>query len=61
MKKVYIQPIVAVLSVCGEAPLANSMKVDSENKVSRSTDIGFVKGDNNSRGNYNVWNDDWSE
>ena len=53
-------PAIRTTLICGTGHLlADSMKVDRDNKVSDSNDIGFVKGQ--SSGNYNVWNDDWAE
>lgn len=62
MKKVYEQPMMAVVNVHGESILVLSdgqMEVNSENKVSSTSNIGFVKGEN--RGSHTVWDDDWSE
>lgn len=62
MKKVYEQPMMAVVNVHGESILVLSdgqMEVNSEDKVSSTSDIGFVKGEN--RGSHTVWDDDWSK
>ena len=62
MKKVYEQPMMAVVNVHGESILVLSdgqMEVNSENKVSSTSNIGFVTGEN--RGSHTVWDDDWSE
>ena len=62
MKKVYEQPMMAVVNVHGESVLVLSdgqMEVNSEDKVSSTSNIGFVKGEN--RGSHTVWDDDWSE
>ena len=60
MNKIYVSPAIRTTLICGTGHLlADSMKVDRDNKVSDSNDIGFVKGQ--SSGNYNVWNDDWAE
>ena len=61
MKKVYEQPMMAVVNVHGESILVLSdgqMEVNSEDRVSNTSDIGFVKGEN--RGSHTVWDDDWS-
>ena len=63
MKKVYVQPMMAVVNVHGELPLAisgenKSMDVSGD-KVNSTSNIGFVKGEN--RGSHTVWDDDWSE
>ena len=63
MKKVYEQPMMAVVNVHGESILVLSdgqMEVNSENKVSSTSNIGFVKGES-SRGSHSVWDDDWSK
>jgi len=62
MKKNYLIPSLEIIVICEAGMIAQSMKIggtaDSE-KVSTSSDIGFVK-EQKSRG-YDVWNEDWSK
>lgn len=59
MKK-YLSPSISVIRIMGkEQLLDNSIKVNSNEKVSNSNDIGFVKEQRTE--NYNVWGDDWSK
>ena len=54
--------MMAVVNVHGESIMVLSdgqMEVNSEDKVSNTSDIGFVKGEN--RGSHTVWDDDWSK
>ena len=60
MKKSYISPITTLTAVRSEKPIMASMTVNSTEKVSDTQNIGFVKGDNTSRGGNSVWDDDWS-
>ena len=63
MKKTYQSPRVCVYDIVGQTYLMdNSIKVGStpQEKVSNSSDIGFVKG-NSRPNNYDVWDDDWSK
>lgn len=59
MKKNYVNPVTDVYAIVGRQHLLqNSIKVETNQKVSNSTDIGFTK--ENSK-DYNVWDDDWSK
>lgn len=59
MKTEYISPALRVRILGTESLLANSIKVESTQKVQNTSDIGFVK--EQSSGSYNVWDDDWSK
>ena len=61
MNKKYVSPAQRVRILFTESLLAESIKVgtNSDEKVSSSSDIGFVKEQSSS--SYNVWNDDWSK
>jgi len=61
MNKKYVSPAQRVRILFTESLLAESIKVgtNSDEKVSSSSDIGFVK--EQSSNSYNVWNDDWSK
>lgn len=59
MKKNYVNPVTDVYAIAGRQHLLqNSIKVETNQKVSDSNDIGFTK--ENSK-DYNVWDDDWSK
>lgn len=59
--KTYISPAINILHFAGqEQLLQDSIKV-SKSKVESTSDIGFVKGERSQRGDYNVWNEDWSK
>ncbi|MBP5770398.1 MAG: hypothetical protein J6W75_03445 [Bacteroidaceae bacterium] len=62
MKKKYLNPSLETI-VITEAEMiagANTMKIGgSDQKVSASTDIGFVK--DKGSNDYDVWKDDWSK
>lgn len=60
MNRKYFSPALKITFIEAQNLLAESIKVGGSNeKVSNSSDIGFVKG-NSSPNNHNVWNDDWS-
>ena len=59
MNKKYVSPALRVRILFTESLLAESIKVGSDEKVSSSSDVGFVKEQSSS--SYNVWNDDWSK
>ncbi|MBQ7494197.1 MAG: hypothetical protein IJT75_00290 [Bacteroidaceae bacterium] len=61
MKKLYISPITTLTTIRSEQPITTSMAVNNTEKVSDTQNIGFVKGDNTSRGSQSVWDDDWSD
>ena len=62
MKKRYLNPSIEAIVISEAEMIAGgpSMQIgSSEQKVSNSSDIGFVKEQSSS--SYNVWNDDWSK
>ncbi len=64
MKAIYQSPRVYVHEIVGQTHLMSpTLRVGSsqEDKVNSTSDIGFVKGERQQRGEYNVWNEDWSK
>ena len=60
MNRKYFSPALKITLIEAQNLLAESIKVgNSQQKVSNSSDIGFVK-ENSTHNNHNVWNDDWS-
>lgn len=62
MKKRYLNPSIEAIVISEAEMIAGgpSMQIgSSEQKVSNSSDIGFVKEQSSS--SYDVWNDDWSK
>ena len=60
MKRMYHIPSIRLRRIVGqERLLGNSIKMSNE-KVTNTQDIGFVK-ENRNEGSYNVWDDDWSK
>ena len=57
MKKIYLVPQLHVTRILTEVVVATSFSVDHTKETSEQ----YVKGDNTSRSDYNVWNDDWSK
>ena len=58
MKKIYLVPQLHVTRILTEAVVAQStFSVNSNTTVEEQ----YVKGDNTSRSDYNVWSDDWSK
>lgn len=61
MKKKYLNPSLETIVISEAEMIAQSMKLGGSNeKVSNSADIGFVK-DNSGSQDYDVWKDDWSK
>lgn len=61
MKKKYLNPSLETIVISEAEMIAQSMKLGGSNeKVSNSNDIGFVK-DNSGSQDYDVWKDDWSK
>ena len=61
MKKKYLNPSLETIVISDAEMIAQSMKLGGSNeKVSNSADIGFVK-DNSGSQDYDVWKDDWSK
>lgn len=59
-KKTYIIPTITTVAVNVKSQiLEGSMHMSSSITV-EDEDGGWVKADRNSRSNYNVWDDDWS-
>ena len=58
MKKQYIKPELATFCLQSTTFIAESLYVNSDSDEGGSQSL--VKGDNTSRQNYNVWDDDWS-
>ena len=58
MKKSYQSPCALAYRITSKTFISQSMKVDGDNKVSNSNDIGFVKGQNSQSGK-NVWDEEW--
>ena len=62
-KNMYVQPATTVVSVATETLIAQTV----QNVQSNATGINYGGGSSNQaarvkeRGDYNVWNDDWSE
>ena len=61
MNKTYQSPALRTTFIVGTHHLLGSSIQVSNETVSNSADIGFVKGDNSSRGGHSVWDDDWSK
>lgn len=59
--KTYISPAINILHFAGQEQLLQDSIKFSKSKVEDSRDIGFVKGERSQRGDYNVWNEDWSK
>lgn len=59
MKKRYVIPEVQIVRMEASAIIAESIVVDGTQKVSTEKG-GFVKGDTQTRQDYNVWDEDWS-
>ena len=60
MKKIYQSPNVYAYKIVGKRFLLNtSIKVDGTDKVSNSSDIGFVKEQSSQSGDNSVWDDEW--
>ena len=59
MKKVYHTPSIQVIETTTFQMIANSIKVGGT--VTEGSDIGFVKGDGNTEGNEEFWDNerDW--
>ena len=58
-KKIYQSPCACAYKLTGKAMLSSSMTVNGSDKVTNSTDIGFVKEQNSQSGNNNVWDEEW--
>ena len=61
MKAVYESPRSYSYNIVGQVLMQTSITVDRTNKVSQTEDIGFVKGEQSSRGGKTVWDEDWSK
>ena len=58
MKKTYINPTLQIVKVNCELMVATSF---GKNDTGADADVVLVKGESSSsRGNYSVWDDDWS-
>ena len=58
MKKSYQSPCAQAYRITSKTFISQSMKVDGTEKVSNSSDIGFVKEQNTQSGK-NVWDEEW--
>lgn len=58
MKKNYQSPSAQAYRITSKTFISQSMKLDGENKVSNSADIGFVK-EQDSQNGKNVWDEEW--
>ena len=60
MKKTYMIPRLYITQISCESLIAESVGINKDTTV-EGENGGWVKGDNASRSDYNVWNDDWSK
>lgn len=59
-KHIYISPRVFVCEISGKAMISTSMRLgDTQQKVSNSQDIGFVKENNSQGGDNSLWDNEW--
>ena len=57
-KQIYQAPHTCAINIIGMAIISTSMTYSTE-KVSNSSDIGFVKEESSQAGGNNVWDNEW--
>ena len=57
-KQIYQAPHTCAINIIGRAIISTSMTYSTE-KVSNSSDIGFVKEESSQAGGNNVWDNEW--
>ena len=57
-KQIYQAPHTCAVNIIGKALISTSVAYSTE-KVSNTSDIGFVKEESSQAGDNNVWNNEW--